>query len=230
MGKSSLVKAVHARVAAIGPALRIIAVQREDLPSIGRLLGFLRGASERFVLFCDDLSFAQDDEHYKSLKGVLDGGPADRAGLRMGHRIVSVDGEPFRPIESFAGKADRPVSIVVQTHPAEERGVRVTVTPERISPAGLYREAMMASVRLIERGGKTVGYIHVWSYAGEQYHQLLRSAVIGGPLSGADALIVDLRDGWGGAQAKYPNLFNQGVPPMPMVGPGSRRRPPDARR
>ena len=74
MGKSSLVKAVHARVAAIEPALRIIEVQREDLPSIGRLLGFLRGASERFVLFCDDLSFAQDDEHYKSLKGVLDGG------------------------------------------------------------------------------------------------------------------------------------------------------------
>jgi predicted AAA+ superfamily ATPase len=74
MGKSSLVKAVHARVASQEPALKIVEVQREDLPSIGRLLGFLRGADQRFLLFCDDLSFARDDEHYKSLKGVLDGG------------------------------------------------------------------------------------------------------------------------------------------------------------
>ena len=74
MGKSSLVKAVHARVVASDMALKIIELQREDLPSIGRLLGILRGANERFLLFCDDLSFAQDDEHYKSLKGVLDGG------------------------------------------------------------------------------------------------------------------------------------------------------------
>ncbi|MGC9419687.1 MAG: ATP-binding protein [Rhodovulum sp.] len=74
MGKSSLVKAVHAAVVAEGHALKIVEVQREDLPSIGRLLGLLRGASERFILFCDDLSFSHDDQHYKSLKAVLDGG------------------------------------------------------------------------------------------------------------------------------------------------------------
>lgn len=74
MGKSSLVKAVHAAVLAQGLALKIVEVQREDLPSIGRLLTLLRGAPERFVLFCDDLSFSHDDQHYKSLKAVLDGG------------------------------------------------------------------------------------------------------------------------------------------------------------
>ncbi len=74
MGKSSLVKAVHAVVAAEAPGLKIVEVQREDLPSIGRLLALLRGAQARFVLFCDDLSFSHDDEHYKSLKAVLDGG------------------------------------------------------------------------------------------------------------------------------------------------------------
>ncbi|TCO70983.1 ATP-binding protein [Rhodovulum euryhalinum] len=74
MGKSSLVKAVHAAVVAEGHALKIVEVQREDLPSIGRLLTLLRGAAERFVLFCDDLSFSHDDQHYKSLKAVLDGG------------------------------------------------------------------------------------------------------------------------------------------------------------
>jgi len=75
MGKSSLVKAVHAEVHADFPALKIVEVQREDLPSISRLLGHLRAAPEaRFLLFCDDLSFSHDDEHYKSLKAVLDGG------------------------------------------------------------------------------------------------------------------------------------------------------------
>ena len=74
MGKSSLVKAIHAEVIARGEALKIVEVQREDLPSIGRLLNILRASEHRFLLFCDDLSFSHDDQHYKSLKAVLDGG------------------------------------------------------------------------------------------------------------------------------------------------------------
>lgn len=74
MGKSSLVKAVHAAVAEEEPSLRIVEVAREDLPSIGRCLALLRDAPGRFILFCDDLSFSHDDSHYKSLKAVLDGG------------------------------------------------------------------------------------------------------------------------------------------------------------
>ena len=74
MGKSSLVKAVHAAVRAEGHDLKIVELQREDLASVGRLLGLLRNSATRFVLFCDDLSFSHDDQHYKSLKAVLDGG------------------------------------------------------------------------------------------------------------------------------------------------------------
>ena len=74
MGKSSLVKAVHAAVLAEGLGLKIVELQREDLPSVGRLLALLRDAPQRFLLFCDDLSFSHDDQHYKSLKAVLDGG------------------------------------------------------------------------------------------------------------------------------------------------------------
>jgi len=74
MGKSSLVKAVHAAVVNEGLALKIVELQREDLPSVGRLLNILRPSSHRFLLFCDDLSFSHDDQHYKSLKAVLDGG------------------------------------------------------------------------------------------------------------------------------------------------------------
>ena len=74
MGKSSLVKAVHAAVRAEGHDLKIVELSREDLPSVQRLLAHLRAAPHRFVLFCDDLSFSHDDQHYKSLKAVLDGG------------------------------------------------------------------------------------------------------------------------------------------------------------
>ncbi|MAO01063.1 MAG: AAA family ATPase [Roseovarius sp.] len=74
MGKSSLVKAVHAAVRAQDLPLKIVELQREDLPSVSRLLNLLRGSEARFLLFCDDLSFSHDDQHYKSLKAVLDGG------------------------------------------------------------------------------------------------------------------------------------------------------------
>lgn len=74
MGKSSLVKSIHAEAHARHKDLKVVELHREDLPSVGRLLNLLRGAPYRFILFCDDLSFGHDDAHYKSLKAVLDGG------------------------------------------------------------------------------------------------------------------------------------------------------------
>ena len=78
MGKSSIVKAVHAAIRAEGHDLKLVELQREDLPSVSRLMNLLRGAPYQFVLFCDDLSFSHDDQHYKSLKAVLDGGVEGR--------------------------------------------------------------------------------------------------------------------------------------------------------
>jgi predicted AAA+ superfamily ATPase len=75
MGKSSLVKAVHGAVnKGAGGALALVEIHREDIPSLPRLLGILRGARRRCILFCDDLSFDGQDAAYKSLKAVLEGG------------------------------------------------------------------------------------------------------------------------------------------------------------
>ena len=76
MGKSSLVKAVHADVAAREgrAALKLIEIHREDISSLPRCLSYLRGRPQRFIVFCDDLSFDSDDTSYKSLKAVLEGG------------------------------------------------------------------------------------------------------------------------------------------------------------
>lgn len=79
MGKSSLVKAVHAEAVARGLPLVLVEIAREDLGSVGRLLAILgRAKDRRFILFSDDLSFSHDDTQYKSLKAVLDGGISGR--------------------------------------------------------------------------------------------------------------------------------------------------------
>jgi predicted AAA+ superfamily ATPase len=78
MGKSSLVKAVHAYVRGEGHDLKLVELSREDLGSVHRLLEVLRSSPARFILFCDDLSFSHDDQNYKSLKAVLDGGVQGR--------------------------------------------------------------------------------------------------------------------------------------------------------
>ena len=75
MGKSSLVKAVHAAINLQRPrSLVLVEIHREDIPSLPNLLSVLRLTKRRCVLFCDDLSFDQQDTSYKSLKAVLEGG------------------------------------------------------------------------------------------------------------------------------------------------------------
>src|SRR5882672_7113758 len=80
MGKSSLVKASHAAINAASGAkpgagvLKLIEIHREDIESLPDLMTLLRGLPQRVIIFCDDLSFDQDDTTYKSLKAVLEGG------------------------------------------------------------------------------------------------------------------------------------------------------------
>jgi predicted AAA+ superfamily ATPase len=81
MGKSSLVKAVHAETnkgRAKAQRLALIEIPREDIASLPHLLRRLRGHKRRFLLFCDDLSFDREDTSYKSLKAALEGGVEGR--------------------------------------------------------------------------------------------------------------------------------------------------------
>lgn len=70
-GKSSLVRACLARYADQG--LRVVEVDRDDLHHLPEIVDMLRDRSERFIVFCDDLSFEQQDTGYKALKTILDG-------------------------------------------------------------------------------------------------------------------------------------------------------------
>jgi len=80
MGKSSLVKAVHASVNAAQTGkrsdglLKLVEIHREDIETLPDLMTLMRGAPYRFIVFCDDLSFEAEDTSYKALKAMLEGG------------------------------------------------------------------------------------------------------------------------------------------------------------
>jgi predicted AAA+ superfamily ATPase len=75
MGKSSLVKAVHAQVnLEVLRSLALVEIHREDISTLPALLTLLRPAETRCLVLCDDLSFEREDADYKALKSVLDGG------------------------------------------------------------------------------------------------------------------------------------------------------------
>jgi len=70
-GKSSLVRALLAEHADVG--LRLIEIERDHLADLPKVVEALAGESQRFVLFCDDLSFESGEGDYRVLKSVLDG-------------------------------------------------------------------------------------------------------------------------------------------------------------
>lgn len=143
---------------------------------------------------------------------VYESGPAHEAGVLMGDAILSVDNQPYHPTRSFAGKNDQPVALTIQRSPDPASQQTITVYPQRIQPNALFLAALEASIRIEGHNGKQIGYVHLWSYAGRAFHDALEAAVAFGPLKDADALVLDVRGGWGGASPTYLNLFNPNVP------------------
>lgn len=144
------------------------------------------------------------------LRSVYDGLPAHKAGLLYGDEILSVDGTPFHPILSFAGKSAK--EVLIKYRRQEDAPPReVVVNVERLDGRTLFLRALEASVSIHERHGRKIGYLHAWSYAGAKYQERIRHHLIGGNLKDCDAVILDLRDGWGGASFEYLDLFRPSI-------------------
>lgn len=140
------------------------------------------------------------------VRGVLHGGPAAKAGILRGDEIVSVNDAPFHPIQSFAGQADRTVTLQLRRFQGADV-TEITVGPRMLDGAGLFLDALEASIAIEARDGLRIGYARLWSYGGQQYQALLEGELLYGRLKDADALVLDLRGGWGGASPTYLNLF-----------------------
>jgi carboxyl-terminal processing protease len=151
--------------------------------------------------------FTEDIHNKTFIRSVINGGPADHAGFVMGDQILSVNGHPSYSLKSFVGKEDCPVQVNIRRHLGQEGVKTLTVVPTCIEPTSLFLEAMKSSIEIIAIENKKLGYIHVWSYTGEEYHQLLTNSLMNGDLNHVDGLILDFRDGWGGADPMYLSLF-----------------------
>ncbi len=149
--------------------------------------------------------FAEARPEGTFVTGVLEGHPAARAGILVGDRIVAVNGAPYHPVASFAGRAGTTIDIELERRPGET--VTLEVEPALLDATTMFLRAMRHSIAIIEHGDVSVGYVRVWCYAGEDYQAILSDALLQGPLGDADALVMDLRGGWGGAEPSYLNLF-----------------------
>ena len=155
-----------------------------------------------------------DGREYVS--GVIDGATAWQAGLAVGDEILAVDGKPFEAVASFRGRDA--VTMTVRSN-AGGPAADLSVAVEQIKPNALFLRGLESSVRIITApGGRKIGYVHVWSYANPAYQQSMERILADGPLKDADALVWDLRDGWGGAQIEYLDVFNRNAPSIRTAG------------
>jgi carboxyl-terminal processing protease len=149
-----------------------------------------------------------------TITAVIDGTPAQQAGLRRGDEVVAADGSAFEPIGSFRGKVGRMVVLEVHRGGSD---LQISVVPVDVEPTKMFLHGLESSARIIESNGRRIGYVHVWCYAGSFYQRALEFQLSQGALKDADALIWDLRDGWGGAQPEYLDLFNARAPTMQVT-------------
>lgn len=161
--------------------------------------------------------FSQEIDGKTFVTAVFPGMPADKAGLLAGDEIVAADTAPFAPVGSFRNKVGR--HVVLQVRREANGPVKdVTVEPEWIDPGDAFDAALRDSARIIEANGRRIGYVRVWSYAGDRYQQSLEEVLSEGKLKDVDALIWDLRDGWGGAHPRYLSVFNPYGPTLALTG------------
>jgi carboxyl-terminal processing protease len=150
------------------------------------------------------------------VRHVFAGGPAQKAGLLRGDRLVSVEGKPFHPVRSLKDRAGKPTQVMVE-RARGGRPLTLMVTPRRVDPKAEWLEAQEKSSRVVERGGKRVAYQYLYSCAGPEHQEALEEYILYGA-ENADALVVDLRDGWGGCNVQFLNLFNTRLPVLTSVG------------
>lgn len=142
--------------------------------------------------------------------GVLHGSQAEAAGFQCGDYLLSQNGAPYQ-LDHLQDLVGTPVRFTLIRN--GELLVR-SVVPEMINPQDELEDASRASIRVIRHQEREFGYIRLWSFAGERYYELLKESVLFGELKETEALILDLRGGWGGANPEYLNLFNKAVPVM----------------
>lgn len=144
--------------------------------------------------------FKESPDGY-TVQMVVNGSAAEKADLHKGDKIESADGQPFRPVASFDGKGNVTLSILRDGQRLEKQ-----LSVSNGSASDMFLEGTRSSVRVIDRGGKKFGYVHLWLQTSDDFRNALSSAVYG-PLRDTDGFILDLRDGFGGRPEGFADPF-----------------------
>lgn len=134
---------------------------------------------------------------------ILNDSPAEKAGVRVGDRLMNAGGHPFSTVGAFRGSAGNQVALVIERNGARQV---VSVRPVREHPQGAFLTATKRSARIIEYAGLRIGYIHLWTMTDEAFRQALTDALTG-KLASTDGLVLDLRDGFGGRPFHFTDVL-----------------------
>ncbi len=139
---------------------------------------------------------------------VLNGGSAEAAGIRKGAVVTKVDGHPFTPVASLRPNVGKSVTLDYRTvgPDGSVQEKRALVTVSETPGQDMFLDASRKSERIIERDGKKIGYMHLWTMANIKFRQLLEDYVYS-KAKDTDAFILDIRDGFGGQPDGYGDPF-----------------------
>lgn len=139
------------------------------------------------------------------VRETLDGFPAELAGIRRGDRLLTLDGDAFDPRRLCDGGERRTPEPQTIELLRGGRPFEVSVPCVRQNPHASMHDAMLNSVRTLTREGHRIGYLRLWTGTGAEGLRRYRTAIAA--LSGTDALILDLRGGFGGAWYEHLDPF-----------------------
>ncbi|PSJ62526.1 S41 family peptidase [Kumtagia ephedrae] len=159
---------------------------------------------------------ARQDDGRWFVTDVYDGLPADRAGILVGDEIVTVDGKPYDEIASFREKVGMTVGIRLRRR-ADAEPVVVEAGVEHLRPLAMFERAIAQSAEIIERDGRKIGYVRLWTLAAPRSMEVVAEALARGPLKDAEGLLLDLRGRWGGGSADAAELFLGRTPPFRLI-------------
>jgi C-terminal processing protease CtpA/Prc len=171
-----------------------------------------KGRTPGFPIMREDIGvFWKQVEGQWFVGGVFPGSPADKAGLKLGDRVLMANQQAFSPVASFAGRANQPVSLQVRRR-RDGPPITIVATPISTGPHEELRQATADSWRILEHKGHRIAYLHVWSWATKEMHQVVLDAIAKSNVAAVDGFILDIRDGWGGAHVQYLAIFWNDIP------------------
>lgn len=134
---------------------------------------------------------------------LIEQGPADKAGIRKGDILLTVNGLPVQPVKSFEKHKGEKVTVTYQRG-SDTKSASVEVEEE--NGIDFFLDGTRASERVIQSNGKKYGYIHLWTMSNEAQKSALASCVYG-KFADTDGMILDIRDGFGGRPEGFGDPF-----------------------